>query len=101
MGPQQMQQQGGYMNTMQHAPQQQWQVFLFLLIQEQLETVNPNVSTFNPEPSTPESGTQPIHLGLEAQLCTSVKLFRGGLVCKAHRRVYHSTPGWRVIKKKR
>ena len=27
--------------------------------------------------------------------------FRGGLVFKAHRLVYHSTLGWRVIKKKR
>jgi len=27
--------------------------------------------------------------------------FRGGLVCKAHRLVYHSTLGWRVIKKKK
>jgi len=30
----------------------------------------------------------------------NVKRFRGGLVCKAHRLVYHSTLGWRVIKKK-
>jgi len=29
-----------------------------------------------------------------------MKRFRGGLVCKAHRLVYHSTLGWRVIKKK-
>jgi len=29
-----------------------------------------------------------------------VKRFRGGLVFKAHRLVYHSTPGSRVIKKK-
>ena len=28
-------------------------------------------------------------------------LFRGGLVFKAHRLVYHSTLGWRVIKKKK
>ena len=27
--------------------------------------------------------------------------FRGGLVFKAHRFVYHSTLGWRVIKKKK
>ena len=27
--------------------------------------------------------------------------FRGGLVCKAHRLVYHSTLGSRVIKKKK
>ena len=31
----------------------------------------------------------------------NVKRFRGGLVSKAHRRVYHSTLGWRVIKKKK
>ena len=30
-----------------------------------------------------------------------VKWFRGGLVFKAHRLVYHSTLGWRVIKKKK
>jgi len=30
-----------------------------------------------------------------------VKRFRGGLVFKAHRRLYHSTLGLRVIKKKR
>ena len=31
----------------------------------------------------------------------SVSGFRGGLVSKAHRLVYHSTLGWRVIKKKK
>ena len=31
----------------------------------------------------------------------SVQRFRGGLVFKAHRRLYHSTLGLRVIKKKR
>ena len=29
-----------------------------------------------------------------------MKRFRGGLVFKAHKLVYHSTLGWRVIKKK-
>ena len=29
-----------------------------------------------------------------------MKKFQGGLVFKAHRLVYHSTLGWRVIKKK-
>jgi len=29
-----------------------------------------------------------------------VNWFRGGLVIKAHRLVYHSTLGWRVIKKR-
>jgi len=32
---------------------------------------------------------------------SDVKRFRGGLVFKAHRRLYHSTLGWRVIKKKK
>jgi len=31
----------------------------------------------------------------------NVKRFRGGLVFKAHRLLYHSTPSLRVIKKKR
>jgi len=31
----------------------------------------------------------------------AVNRFRGGLVFKARRRVYHSTPGSRVIKKKK
>jgi len=31
----------------------------------------------------------------------NVKRFRGGLIFKAHRLVYHSTLGWRVIKKKK
>ena len=30
-----------------------------------------------------------------------MKRFRGGLVFRAHRLVYHSTLGWRIIKKKR
>ena len=30
-----------------------------------------------------------------------MKRFRGGLVVKAHRLVYHSTLGWRVIKKRK
>ena len=37
---------------------------------------------------------------LESQLRQNVKWFRGGLVIKAHRLVYHSTLGSRVIKKK-
>jgi len=36
-----------------------------------------------------------------ANLHRSVKRFRGGLVFKAHRLLYHSTPGLRVIKKKK
>ena len=31
----------------------------------------------------------------------NVQRFRGGLVCKAHRRLYHPTLGVRVIKKKK
>ena len=30
-----------------------------------------------------------------------MKRFRGGLVFKAHRLAYHSTLGWKVIKKKK
>jgi len=37
----------------------------------------------------------------EQLLSRNVKRFRGGLVFKAHRRVYHSTLGLRVIKNKR
>jgi len=37
----------------------------------------------------------------EQLLRRNVKRFQGGLVLKAHRLVYHSTLGWRVIKKKR
>jgi len=33
--------------------------------------------------------------------CRNVKRFRGGLVFKAHKLVYHSTLGLRVIKKKK
>ena len=29
------------------------------------------------------------------------EMFRGGLVFKAHRLVYHSNQGWRVMKKKK
>ena len=37
----------------------------------------------------------------EKLLRRNVKRFRGGLVFRAHRRVYHSTLGLRVIKKRR
>ena len=37
----------------------------------------------------------------EQLLCRNVELFRGGLVFKAHRLLYRSTLGSRVIKKKR
>ena len=39
--------------------------------------------------------------GLGFRIYGHVKRFRGGLVFKAHRLVYHSTLGWRVIKKKK
>jgi len=38
--------------------------------------------------------------GLEQLLHRNVQRFRGGLVVKAHRLLYHSTLGLRVIKKK-
>ena len=44
------------------------------------------------------------HLGNRSKvelLHRNVQRFRGGLVFKAHRRVHHSTLGWRVIKKRR
>jgi hypothetical protein len=34
-------------------------------------------------------------------MTSRVKRFRGGLVGKAHRLLYHSTLGWRVIKKRK
>ena len=37
----------------------------------------------------------------EQLLRRGVKRFRGGLVFKAYSRVYHSTLGWRVVKKKK
>jgi len=37
----------------------------------------------------------------ELPLSRNVKRFRGGLVFKAHRLLYHSTLGSRVIKKKK
>ena len=40
-------------------------------------------------------------LGNEQLLRTDVKRFRGGLVLKAHRPLFHSTLGLRVIKKKK
>jgi len=43
---------------------------------------------------------QRLGFGLEL-LRRNVKRFRGGLVFKAHRLVYHSTLGWRVIKQKK
>ena len=45
----------------------------------------------------PSLGTAAVRTGL----CRNVKRFRRGLVFKAHRRLYHSTLGLRVIKKKK
>ena len=43
-----------------------------------------------------------VHFSISEQLFRqNVKRFRGGFVFKAHRLVYHSTLGWRVIKKKK
>jgi len=42
-----------------------------------------------------------IALQYASQLGKNVKRFRGVLVFKAHRLSYHSTLGWRVIKKKK
>ena len=36
----------------------------------------------------------------EQLLYRNVQRFRGGLICKAHRRLYYSILGLRVIKKK-
>ena len=51
----------------------------------------PGSRLFRPPPSP---GVQVLVL-----LRRNVERFRGGLVFKAHRRVYHSTLGWRVTKK--
>ena len=42
-----------------------------------------------------------IHSTSEQLLSRNVKRFRGGLVFKAHRLLYHSSLGLRVIKKKK
>jgi len=47
-------------------------------------------------PATPGHASK-----IKTRLDKNVKRFRGGLVFKAHRRVYHSTLGLRVIKQKR
>ena len=40
-------------------------------------------------------------LNLKTTICRNVKRFRGGLLFKAHRRLYHSTLRLRVIKKEK
>jgi len=49
-----------------------------------------------------EPFSKPLHISVSAWedgTGGNVKRFRGGLVFKAHRRVYHSTLGVRVIQK--
>jgi len=55
----------------------------------------------HPKPYTPFPGGHAINQVFNSRqlLCRNVKRFRGGLVFKAHRLVYHPTLGWRVIKK--
>ena len=43
---------------------------------------------------------EPLHAGVSRLAWTNVQRFRGGLVFKAQRPLYHSTLGLRVIKKK-
>ena len=51
---------------------------------------------------SPDSGNlQCSARGVKMAICRNVKRFRGGLVFKAHRLVYHSTLGLRVIKKRK
>jgi len=50
---------------------------------------------------TPNPMNDEKHLIFRGGRPCRVKQFQGGLVFKAHRRVYHSTLGWRVIKKKK
>jgi len=55
--------------------------------------------------STPKAflvaGPEPFLVRTEQILCKNGKRFQGGLVFEAHRLLYHSTLGWRVIKKKK
>jgi len=44
---------------------------------------------------------RPRTLSMKRHGCLEVQRFRGGLIFKAHRLLYHSTLGWRVIKKKK
>ena len=43
----------------------------------------------------------PFESGWRGVQTRNVKWFRGGIVCKAHRLVHHSTLGWRVMHKKK
>ena len=63
-------------------------------------TNSPRLSTNGRHPTTEDRGS--VQLSISEQLLgRNVKQFRGGLVLKAHRLVYRSTLGLRVIKKKR
>ena len=53
------------------------------------------------ESSSTESCTDRYSSQFKKLLGRNVKRFRGGLVCEAHRLLYHSTLGLRVIKKRR
>ena len=49
----------------------------------------------------PQGPTHYPRMAASQQLYRNVQRFRGGLVCKAHRLVHHSTLGLRVIKQKK
>ena len=51
--------------------------------------------------SSAASATSRIWNSTQQLLCRTVKRFRGGLVLKAHRLLYHSTLGVRAIQKRR
>ena len=65
------------------------------------ETRNPKPETLNYAPETRTSKSQTTAGPAPVPLCNPPKPFRGGLVFKAHRLVYHSTLGLRGIKKKK
>ena len=48
-----------------------------------------------------DENTEVHHADRVSGVRRNVKQFRGGLVFKAHTLLYHSTLGWRVIKKKK
>ena len=54
-------------------------------------------ATTRREGSEMSSSRSTLREGLGVMVC---ERFRGGLVFKAHRLLYHTTLGWRVIKKK-
>jgi len=71
---------------------------------EYIRQTGPDIRQTGPEPrpdtETPAPGV--VQFSIEEQLLhRNVKRFRGGLVFEAHRLLYHSTLGLRVIKRKR